>query len=175
VLPPKRTWTETALLAGHEVLLWLKQHPLISAAIVLMVVVAGLLRRDLANLWCTLVWQAFRWHSARRQLLATIWLLERRATLAGRPRPPHATLAGWYLPLAHRSSAEIDLAFRELLQEAATVLYAPPESVLAKTSNAEHLAHVCCQAARELTLRKLRRILVDKPSPHSLSPAQHPA
>ena len=157
VLPPYIPLPEAMARVLGRLLRWGCQHPGICGLIGLAGIVVGVFRRELADTVYTGVWHLARFRSARTCILATLWLLERRATLAGRARPPHATLARWYLSLARAALEQPPLALEQFLAEAAQCLYAPPD-VAGQKSVPVATEAACRQTVRLLTVRKLRRI-----------------
>jgi transglutaminase-like putative cysteine protease len=156
ILPPKRTWAEAAAFAVRRFALLIQRYPFTAAGLLLAAALAALYRREIASTGCTLVWLSCQFRPARGRLLATIWLIERRAAIAGRGRPPHATLASWYTKLARNCSQPTQDTMEELLRAATWALYAPAGAP------AGSVAPLCHRAARALTLRSLGRM----PLPH---------
>lgn len=158
VLPPNRTWGERIGTATASAARWLRQHAAGCCVAVLLMILAIGFRRELANLAFTVIWAACQFRSVRARVLATIWLVERRAALAGCGRPAHATLAGWYLPLARSALGQRADTLDSLLSEAALLLYAPPGLSFASKSPSKRLNAICRETALTLTLRSLRRV-----------------
>jgi len=157
VLPPYFTWRETMGRVLGRLLRWAHRHPEMCCLIILAGVLVGAFRRELADGVYTGVWQLARFRSTRTRVLATVWLLEQRARLAGHARPPHATLIRWYSPLARAALGQRPLALEQFLAEAAHCLYAPPTAAeQQRTSVASDAA--CRQTVRLLTVHRLRRI-----------------
>lgn len=157
VLPPRRTWWEQAAQVGAKAIRRLRQHPLACGLLAIAALGSLSFRRELADLACTGVWQLSGWGSWRRRVLATLWLLERRAALAGRARPPHATLPGWYRPLARAALHRPPAALETLLTTAACLLYAAPDKARELDRSAGQIDLACREVVRRLTLQALRR------------------
>ncbi len=169
VLPPRRTWGETlAICVG---ILWnnVRTHPLFWCTAILLALAAMVFRRDLSDGACTLIWLAGQLREGRMRVLATVWLLERRATLAGLARPPHVTLGDWYLPLSRELSAESHRAVSTLLAAATRCLYAPPGYPSVEL-NDPVLAAACRTVATQVTSRALSRVASPRPQPTILVP-----
>jgi protein-glutamine gamma-glutamyltransferase len=164
VLPPYRTWQETLARAAAQVWSWARQHPLLGAALSLVVFCLVVWRREVADGFFTLLWHASRLASPRTHVLTTLWLIDRRAGLAGRRRPSHAPLGAWYRSLAAlRVTADSLPAaamgaphLEAVLAAAARYLYAPPGAADGESQPAPELAHACREVAKALSLRRLQ-------------------
>jgi protein-glutamine gamma-glutamyltransferase len=164
ILPPNRTWAEFALIAVRRFATLVKEYPFTVGIVLLIGVVAGFYRRELLSAACTLVWVICQLRPARGRLLATIWLIERRAALAGKGRPRHATLATWYSTLTRACPSRTRAVAAELLKAASRTLYAPQEFAASDGAEADSLGEVCRSAARELTFATLRRLPLPGPT-----------
>ncbi|RUL82792.1 prepilin peptidase [Tautonia sociabilis] len=138
---------------------WIGQHPVETIAVVL---VSGLLL--MARIWiaaamATLAWRvAFR-GEARRRVIATVRLLERRAALSGRGRPRSWTLREWY----GRTAADLPdvparSAIHQLIRLADWACYAPPQRDGSAFGDAESIRRLCLEFARVCTRASLRAI-----------------
>lgn len=157
-LPPHRTWNERARIAVARMGSWMLAHPILCTSVLLLLLLVVVFRRELADLLYTLVWAVCQSRSARDRVLATIWLLERRAALAGKGRPQHATLTSWYRPLARSALQQKSESLDALLRAATQLLYAPVEQIPMSKSAAEKLDMICRQTVFSLTLRRLRQV-----------------
>jgi hypothetical protein len=111
-------------------------------------------RRSLLDAIARFVWRGRLFGGPRHAVLATMWLVERRAHLAGRGRPQERTLAQWHGPglLALNSgTAEPDSRLIELFD---WVLYAPHRATACPVPETE-VCKVCREAVRTASRRAL--------------------
>lgn len=126
-------------------------HPVASAAIAALGLLAFRFRCEAADALATLAWLASLRGPSRRGVIRTVSLLELRARLVGRPRPPGESLRGWYGPLVPASEAGPDL--ESLLFLAEWSLYAPPDADASGIDASDPIA-ACRRAVRGWTLHR---------------------
>jgi protein-glutamine gamma-glutamyltransferase len=156
VLRPNRTWAESLLIACSGLVRWLAAHPITTVLALLLALLIAIYRREVLNAGYTLAWLACQFGSPRKRLLATIWLIEWRAALAGRARPPHATLANWYSDLARSSPSGLRSLLEALLQAANGLLYSP--AGVPNGSPFSVIDDLCRRAVFALSLPTLRAL-----------------
>lgn len=150
--PPRtvQTWREWACCVAVAAGDWLVNH----WAFVTVLAVASLIviwqRRLIADAAGCAVWRVSWLGSPRRVVLATLWLLERRARLAGCSRPRNWTPTAWYGRLLPPKEAENG----ELFLLIDWVLYAPQSSAMPLPVPAIRTA--CRNAVQSASLRTLR-------------------
>ncbi len=155
VLPPLRTWSESAVVAAHNSWIWVVRHPVhcvFGLALLICIVRSW---RELLDYCLTFIWLLRCRLAPGSQLLATLWLIEHRARLAGKRRPEHVTLSRWYQPLAGNTSLPATKVVQTLLQEWSVALYAPrATTAIAPSANSRH-SDLCRQAAKVVSLKVL--------------------
>jgi len=123
VLPPNRSAWERAADAAAGVGRWLARHPVPVVACVLAAAALAARRRRVKDAAFTLAWRLAPGRDWREAVLRALRLIERRGRLAGCPRPPAETLAGWAAALQARAGADPDLA--DLVRLGEWAAYAP--------------------------------------------------
>jgi hypothetical protein len=153
VRPPAIPWWRPACDRLAAALGWAVARPIsLALAAVLAALTAVLVARGwrlAADLVASGVWW-FAVHHLHREPLATTWrLLEWRAWLAGRPRPPSATPRGWYLgeaqprdPAAVASLTGFIAAFERSVYGAATAAVDDSLALIVSIAVARHVTRV---------------------------------
>ncbi len=138
---------------------WIGRHPVetIAAVVATSLLFAG--RTWIAAGLATLVWWLTFRGEARRRVIATVRLLERRSALSGWERPRSSTLHDWYgrtaagLPDEPTRSAVL-----RLVRLADWACYAPPHREGSALGDPESIRRLCREAARVCTRAALRAI-----------------
>jgi hypothetical protein len=157
VLPPLVPWWRQV--AWGLKWLWRQTtaHPLAWTLWALAVLGSFTLRRQLLDCACTIVWWLWQSRSPSAQVLATLWLVERRASLAGCPRPAHITLDRWYRCLNAQVSPMQRAAVETWLRAANRLLYAPPRVAWGGQTLEPRICQTCREVVRSVTMRRLRQ------------------
>jgi hypothetical protein len=113
------------------------------------------LRRHIVDLVVTLVWCSAWARSSQELTLRTLWLLDTRCRLAGRPRPPAMTAAQWYGSIAAADGRVPRDAVRDVVHAANRAAFAPASQAYARLP--EGICNACRQTVRTWTMRRLRR------------------
>ncbi len=114
-------------------------------------------RRLLLDAIACLIWRGRLLGGPRHAVLATMWLLEQRARLAGCGRPPERTLAQWHGPrlrTLRSNSAQTNLGVLQLFD---WVLYAPRRTIVCPVSETE-VRRMCREAVRSASLAAMRGV-----------------
>jgi hypothetical protein len=149
VRAPRRNVAQSLVAAAREVWRWTTRHWTYLVVGLALAACLGSIRLHLLNGWYTLLWAASQASSPTARLLATVYLLERRARLAGCGRPAHVTLRGWYLPLASVIAPRDKPSIEAVLSSVAATLYGSQPL-------ASPAADRCPQIARIWTLNRFQ-------------------
>ncbi|QDU64303.1 Transglutaminase-like superfamily protein [Planctomycetes bacterium Pan216] len=149
--PPTLTWEEWAWTVVAGAMRYLIDHAAAVAAILLAVGLVTLYRRRVADVGLVGVWWVGIRCQRRASVAWTLWLLERRATLAGHRRPPGQTPSRWLGPLTALASEPSD-ALSTFLQTFERVAYG------AGVEDATSF-RLCGQVVRDWKLATLRSAL----------------
>lgn len=152
--PPRESlpWSQRLAAVWRQSLRWLGGH---AGEIAAVVCLFALLWRT-RIVWCdALLASVCRSLGVRRsrRIPWTLWLLEWRSRLAGKPRPTSVTVSAWYRPLAVELPPQAGAPLLQFLQAADRALYAPASAA----DNAE--SRVCAAVIRALPAYRLRQIL----------------
>jgi protein-glutamine gamma-glutamyltransferase len=156
VLQPQRGIVDLLAALPNHVRRWLADHFWLAAAVITLLALAVAFRRDLVELVCTAVWATSLLRSPRSQIEATVWLLDRRARLAGSVRPPRATLRHWYGDIAGRCDEPTRRSLDQLLDCAMRFLYSPGHSE-SSLGEARTVRNLCLSVAVYFHWRRFPR------------------
>ncbi len=117
-------------------------------------------RRSLLDAIAWVVWQGRLLVGPRHAVLATMWMLEQRARLAGCRRPRERTLAQWHGRRLRAMGSESVETTRRLMQLFDWVLYAPHRSIVCPVPETE-VHKVCREAIRATSLAAMRGVFLD--------------
>ena len=160
------TWQERISLAWLASLNWIADHwGLISLSLVGAVIVFRL-RHVLFDVSSLVFWRIGWFGSTRRRIIWTVQILEVRARIAGKERPPSITLAKWYRALA--GSEQRLKGNREpldqLLALADRAFYGPQSIECSLSSNIQaDVYSACSKLLRTWTSRRMKRAICDFP------------
>jgi hypothetical protein len=156
--PPRmsRTYREVALALLANVGGSLRTHWMLAVVAVTVSFAAVWQRRALRDRAASLIWRGRLLGGPRHAVLATMWLLERRARLAGRGRPQDRTLVQWHGPRIRDLSRTYADSNSRLFTLFDWVLYAPHGATLCPVPDAE-VRQVCRQAIRVASLSAMQR------------------
>lgn len=126
-LPPVEnlTWRQSFFAALRQCVTWASGNWVSLAVSVFAATAVIIWRKAWLDLFGLAVCSLLGWRSPEARLVWTIRLLEWRAFLAGRSRPPTRTIAGWYAPLSHDAAAEIQTAVQRFFYWSDRLLYSP--------------------------------------------------
>jgi protein-glutamine gamma-glutamyltransferase len=96
VLGPERGLLAQFVGLATRLIGMLRDHPLLGITLALVIVASIRSWRSIGMVIATCAWRLEFRGAPRERILATVRLLERRARLAGRRRPPGVTLRRWY-------------------------------------------------------------------------------
>ena len=155
--PPRmaRTYGEMAWALLAELRESIREHWVLAVFAATLAFAGVWRRRSLLDAFASLIWRGRLLGGPRRAVLATMWLLERRARLAGCGRPHERTLAQWHGPRLRAlgfNSAESNLRLIQLFD---WVLYAPHRAIVCPVSETE-VRKVCREAIRTTSLAAMR-------------------
>jgi hypothetical protein len=155
--PPRmaRTYGEMALAFLAEFSGSIREHWAIALFAATLASAGVWRRRSLLNAIACVVWQGRLLGGPRHAVLATMWLLEQRARLAGCGRPHERTLAQWHgrrLGALDSCSAETNLRLIQLFD---WVLDAPHRAIVCPVPETE-VRKVCREAIRTASLAAMR-------------------
>jgi hypothetical protein len=155
--PPRmaRTYRELALAFLVELGGSIRTHWALALSAVALAIVGAWRRPSLLDASASLIWHGRLLGGPRHAVLATMWLLEQRARLAGCGRPHERTLAQWHgsrLRALGSSSAETNLRLIQLFD---WVLYAPHRAIVCPVPETE-VRKVCREAVRRASLAAMR-------------------
>jgi transglutaminase-like putative cysteine protease len=160
LLAPPRSWSEKMSTVLSALVIWLWAHRLALVLIACNGVAAILTRRLWLGILALGAWRlAMCVRPASALASWTVWLIERRARLAGRARPSGRTLSGWYLASAQSASPEAAQALRQLLQLGQRMFYAPHSGRKQVPESELTIVETCRAVARHWTVRRLRTCL----------------
>jgi hypothetical protein len=156
--PPRmaRTYGEMASAFLTHVQKTLRAHWLVAGFGVTLLFAAAWRRRRLLDQVAGLVWRGRLLGGPRHAVLATMWLLEQRARLAGRGRPRDRTLAQWHGPRIRALSANCAESESRLIDLFDWVLYAPQQVSACPVPETE-VHKVCRKAIRAASLAAMQR------------------
>ncbi len=166
--PPKSwlTWQERISLAGLTMLRWTADNWHLITFSILGIVIAFRLRHILFDISSLLLWRIGWFGSTRRRIIWTVRILEVRALMAGKERPPSLTLSQWYRELAgtearlqrNREPLEQVLALADLAFYSPTPIEIGPSSTI-KTG----VYPTCSKLLKTWTSRRMKRSTCDLP------------
>ena len=145
---------------------WIADHwGLISLSLVGAVIVFRL-RHVLFDVSSLVFWRIGWFGSTRRRIIWTVQILEVRARIAGKERPPSITLAKWYRALA--GSEQRLQGNRESLEQLLTLAdraFYDRESIeVSLSSNIQtDVYSACAKLIRTWTSRRMKRSICDLP------------
>ena len=158
ILRPRRTCSELLCDSWATAIAWCCDHWLTVTIVLLVMVLAVKFRREWSDGIAVVLWHVLAIRSPQHCVATTLWLLERRACLAGYRRPAYETLSRWY---AFRSAASSHSARQALFDAIALAewrLYGnmsghntPP------TWSNDEIRRICRQAKNTWTLRQFRQ------------------
>ena len=164
--PPKSwlTWQEQISLAGLTILNWSADNWGLITFSILGIIIVFRLRHVLFDISSLIFWRIGWFGSTRRRIIWTIRILEVRARIAGKERPPSLTLSQWYRELAgteerlqrNREPLEQILAFADLAFYSPTPIELGPSSTI-QTS----VYSACSKLLRTWTSRKMKKANCD--------------
>lgn len=147
VLPPKKPWREHVADALEAVAAWAGRNAVGLSLGAIGVVIAVWRRKRIADGLVTLAWRLAPGRSWRPIVLRASRVLERRARLAGRPRPRTATLTAWANGLRPD-----DATLQRFLRLTEWARYAGPRL---QPEAVDESRAVCQRVLAEWTLRRL--------------------
>ena len=160
------TWQERISLAWLASLNWIADHwGLISLSLVGAVIVFRL-RHVLFDVSSLVFWRIGWFGSTRRRIIWTVQILEVRARIAGKERPPSITLTKWYRALAgseQRLQGNRE-PLEKLLKLADRAFYDRESAEVSLSSNIEtDVYSACAKLLRTWTSRRMKRSICDLP------------
>jgi transglutaminase-like putative cysteine protease len=159
LMGPVIPWGEQ--LARFFVAAWrrLRDHPLPVGAVALICLALYRLRRDILDGLRTLAWRLTSRRADRRRVVQTLRLVERRARLAGRPRPSGQTPGRWCRAVASSEPAEVRIDLERLVRLADWAVHAPDRPG-ARPPWADPEIHATCRRSVQVwTLRRFRAVV----------------
>jgi hypothetical protein len=148
VLLPQPTFVERIANAGKWLMQFSMRHPFMVSASIVCLLCLAIYRRELADAFWLARLRLFPAKDWRRQVLATMQLIESRAAASGYGRAPHQSLAAWSTRCL--TSAEDAVVLRTLVSLAQAAAYGPPQTV-------RDFAAVCRSAERSWTMKRFRQ------------------
>ena len=123
--PPSeaQSWTQWAATVVASLFSWVRDHWLFIGLGLSVVVVSLIWRRAFLDCIASGTWRLLGRGSAENRIRWTIWLIDRRAHLAGNPRPRRTTLAQWYSRAGQSQSAPTQATIRSFIDATERVLY----------------------------------------------------
>ena len=160
------TWYEQISMAGLAILNWIEAHWGLVAFSILGIVIAFRLRHVLFDVTSLVFWRIGWYGSTRRRIIWTIQILELRARIAGKERPPSLTLSQWYRELA--GTEERLQRNREPLDKIlvlADLAFYSPTSIEVGTSmkNQKGVYSACSKLLRTWTSRRMKKSIYGLP------------
>ena len=153
LLPPPRTLAEKIAATFVGIVRWTWQHKVTSLMVLALLISGVAFRRTLIDCLMVLSWRIACFAGSRRQVKATIWLLEHRAWLSGCPRPATQTINTWYSRLQSDNPYACEVStMKQMLSLANQVLYAPDFTHDAGSTN-----NICRRVIADWTVRRLRQ------------------
>ena len=160
--PPKSwlTWQERISLAGLTMLNWAAHNWGLITFSILGIIIVFRLRHVLFDISSLVFWRIGWIGSTRRRIIWTIRILEVRARIAGKERPPSLTLSQWYRELA--GTEERLRRNREPLEQILTLadlaFYSPTPIELGPSSTIQTSVYsACSKLLRTWTSRKMKK------------------
>jgi hypothetical protein len=131
---------------------WAWRNRVLLASVSLVLVVAGICRRQILDFLATGYWWFVTRSPSRQFVYSTLLLLEWRCRLAGRRRPEGTTLSRWFGRLGQTQPEEL----RETLKQMTALLDWAVYSEDRVNALPEGILTVCRRIVREFSLRRLR-------------------
>lgn len=155
-LPHKSlTWGQYAMSAWRSACRWCGEHLALLAMGLTVVATGWFARVQWLDGALTLICQAAGRIDSRRRVLWTMWLLEWRGWLTGRPRPGSKTLSHWYGALLPSLPQTTATCLESALRSAETHLYAAGHP-LTLTPLAPDQSAACATVERQVRARCFR-------------------
>jgi transglutaminase-like putative cysteine protease len=158
ILQPRRTYSELLCDSWSTAIAWCCDHWLATTNGVLFLIIAVYFRREWSDSIAVVLWHVLAVRSPQHCIAATLWLLERRARLAGCRRPAYKTLSHWYALRAAASGQSVGQDLLGAIALAEWHLYAnasghntPP------TWSNDEIRRICRRAKNTWTLRQFRQ------------------
>ena len=125
--PPREslTWQQWALLAYWRGVAWCGRNSLVLFLVVAVMAALFAARRVWLDWIGVVVCSVLGLRSTKARLVWTIRLLEWRAWLIGRRRPPQRTIVAWYSPLSRTTPLELQPLLRRFFHWTDCLLYSP--------------------------------------------------
>jgi transglutaminase-like putative cysteine protease len=158
VLQPPTTLAQRCLQAMRSAWQWCWNHPASLAAGCVVLVATAWYRRHLLDFLLRSLWHIPASRSAEACILATVWLLDRRCSCVGRPRPKFVTLTSWYGNSDVTKEGDTEAVKRLFLRMVDWYLYAP--SPIRRSTPAwsqQEVRATCLWAIRFWSLRRCYR------------------
>ena len=167
LLEAPAAWTAALAASARGAWDWAKEKKASACVLCLLLAAAFAFRRDLIDAAATLAWRVGLNGPPRRMVVGTLELLEKRARLGGRPRPPGETVRRWYGPIASASQGgEEDLS--RVMNLAEWGLYSPADASAPSPPGGADLLDVCRRAVRAWTWKRFRAGSRSGPAARSL-------
>lgn len=164
--PPRTwlSWQERLSIAYQACLDWLAVHWEIIAIGLMSLVIGFRLRHFLGDLASLLLWRVGWFGATQRRIIWTVRVLEFRARLAGRARPPSITLSKWYYALAggDQTLQQSRNSLKQVLTLADKALYSPEgvtEHHHPQTKSGIYIA--CSRLLGTWTSQRMKRVSIE--------------
>ncbi|MDA7980300.1 MAG: transglutaminase-like domain-containing protein [Pirellulales bacterium] len=155
--PPEwRSWWDWCKFASWAILTAAIEHwvALILGAIVVLLAIR--FRVELANLLLSLIAGIASLLNPKRKLDWTLWLLDRRSSLAGFPRPASAPVSSWHSQLTDSGRLNVRTLDRFLRFVEQRLYAVPPRSLSGIQKNESEIAGVCREVRSQASLGTVR-------------------
>jgi protein-glutamine gamma-glutamyltransferase len=128
--PPREhfRWWDRIAQVGHAIALGVTSHPFISCLVIATCGLVRLCRKSLADTAFTLAYRLASLVSDECRFRWAIWLIEKRASLAGVGRPSSQTPKRWFPKLVETSERERS-SIEQLIEREYWNLYAPSQAM----------------------------------------------
>jgi hypothetical protein len=138
----------------------LRDHPFLVVAVALACLAAYRLRRDTIDVLRTLAWRMTSHRVSRRRVVQTLRLVERRARLAGRPRPSGQTPGRWCRAVSSAEPAELRKDLERLVRLADWAVHAPDRPGARPPWSDQDIHTTCRRSVQVWTLRRFRAVVI---------------
>ena len=150
---PKQSFSSILLNAGEMLWAWLRSSLWITLFVFLLLPMIWLFRIRLADAICTTSWR-LRHYLQGPDVYSTLRLLERRALLAGTPRPTGEPVNRWFESLQSNDGPDLHLtSFVSHLEQSA---YARPSNP--HRTNRVEVKHICDDAQRHWIISRFKTL-----------------